>query len=437
MTTEPTPTAATAAIARSAAGRRVRVRARATLGALLGLASLMVGRPEAVRAAPAESVQAAPRLRAALPPAEVDCTPDPAEPPLPAWQALGGNAWWLAGAAGDASAANRGAISNLLAVLERSDPPDAPAGDRLWLIGSGPSPVYGRALARSLRCLLGQAPTDVVAPWSRHELVLGQAGLGSVRSWAHTDVIAAMADRCPRCIERLRLRLGEQAADLAAATVDLPAHALAGARGTLGPLRWWRVPRGDTVLTLWAHPASGVITGHGLLWTDGAPDLRDTDIGAMLSALEVVEAIGTLRFDPAVDPAPGAHPASPAKADPHAGPQAWRWLPEQGALNPLPIEAGVAGNPTGAAANAPLTGPIAHATSLPARHRVYWHALQQAVEQAQAAGTIETELPATLPGVDPAWLASPRHALNWQRAWRQAEADWAAGAAVPARASVR
>ena len=41
---------------------------------------------------------------------------------------------------------------------------------------------------------------------------------------------------------------------------------------------------------------------------------------------------------------------------------------------------------------------------------------------AAARGDDETAPPPRWPGLDPAWAAAPWHALNWQRAWRQAEA---------------
>lgn len=284
----------------------------------------------------------------------------------PALQALGPDAWWLAGAAGDSDEANRGQISNLLVVAD---------GDRLWLVGSGPSAAQGRALQRQLICRLGRAATDVISPWPRPELVLGQAGMPGARSWAHADVAAAMAQRCEHCVERLRLRLGRHAADLGEPAIRLPDALLHGDQGRLGPFRWWRLARGgDTPVTVWWHPASGVLTAHGVLWNDGAPDLRDSRIADMHAATEALIALQA-----ALSPPPD---------------RTLRWLPEQ--------------------------GPVADA-DLASRHRDYWAALAAAVARAQAEGRPETDPPADLAGIDAAVTASPRHALNWQRAWRQAE----------------
>jgi hypothetical protein len=70
-----------------------------------------------------------------------------------------------------------------------------------------------------------------------------------------------------------------------------------------------------------------------------------------------------------------------------------------------------------------------------ARHLHYWLALREAADRAWERGDSETAAAPALAGVDPAWLGSPRHALNWQRAWREAEAralDRLPAAASPA-----
>ena len=80
-------------------------------------------------------------------------------------EAVAPGVWWIPGAAGEANATNRGAISNALAVRD---------GPRLWLLGSGPSAAHGRALGCRLQRLTGRPVSDVIAPWARPELVLGQ-----------------------------------------------------------------------------------------------------------------------------------------------------------------------------------------------------------------------------------------------------------------------
>lgn len=281
--------------------------------------------------------------------------------PAIALQPVAANVWMVPGANGDSTSDNRGAISNLLAVRD---------GRRLWLVGSGPSGAYARALNCQLQRATGRRVTDVVAPWPRPELVLGQAGLPGARRWAHEDVARAMQERCPRCVERLRLRLGSAATDLGAEPIALPVHRLQGEHGTLGPLRWWRLRRSaDTSVTVWSVPRAQLVTAHGLLWADGAPDLRDAESGHLDAAWQRLEALG----------------------------ETVRWLPEQGPL---------------------LDG------SAPREHRAYLRALRAAVEQAQERGALESEPAPRLDGVVDAFHQGERHGLNWQHVWREAEKGW-------------
>ncbi|MFM2067250.1 MAG: hypothetical protein RLZZ584_2159 [Pseudomonadota bacterium] len=300
-------------------------------------------------------------------------------PPPIALQRIAPGVWWVAGAAGDADAANRGAISNLIIVAD---------GARTWALGSGPSAVYGRTLAAQVRRSTGRRLTDVIAPWTRPELVLGAAGMPRVRLWAHADVAAAMAARCPGCIDRLAQRLGPAAADLGTRQAPVPRQLVHGEQGRLGPWHWWRVTRSrpdpGTVpgpaqqVTVWHLANTGLWAAPGLLWADGAPDLRDSRVADMAVAVERLQALASTT--------PGSGPGQDA---------APRWLPEQG----------------------PPAGP-----HLLLQHAVYWAALSAAAAAAWGRGDAETAPAPALPDVPQAWLASPRHALNWQRAWREAEA---------------
>lgn len=307
-------------------------------------------------------------------PTAARATSAPPADPEPVVHALSDQVWWIEGHAGDSTAANRGAISNLLACRD---------GRRLWLLGSGPSPAAGRRLAHALRRHTGRAVTDVISPWPRPELVLGQAAWPQARRWAHEEVAAAMRERCPGCVERLRLRLGDAAVDLGTDPVVVPALHLRGERGTLGPWRWWRLSRGHgTPVTVWMLPSARLIAAHGLLWGDGPPDLRDADGAAMRVALDHLQALAT-------DPS-------------------WRWLPEQGPL--LPARA-------------------------PAQHAAYLDALTQAVTEAQSRGALETDPPVAVPGLPdpPHPAAGGRHDLNWQHVWRETEAALFDAAPPPQR----
>lgn len=272
--------------------------------------------------------------------------------------------WWVRAERGDADASNRGVVSNLLIVRD---------GRRVWAVGSGPSPAFGRALGCVVRRDIGQPITDVISPWPHPELVLGAAGLPQARHWAHADVAAAMRRQCARCVIRLRQRLGAAATDLGPAgpansRVRLPERMLRGLSGRLGALDWWRLQRAPGVpVTVWQVRRGGVLTAHGLLWAGDAPDLRDSRVEAMRDATQQLAAIAR---------------------------HATTLMGEQGE----PARAG----------------------ELDA-HSVYWSALDAEVRNAQSRGDDATTVPTTLPGVDASRTRGTAHALNWQRAWRHAE----------------
>ncbi|MCU0967838.1 MAG: hypothetical protein MUF03_03285 [Rubrivivax sp.] len=274
---------------------------------------------------------------------------------------LGPEAWWLPGAAGDANADNRGFVVNLVLARHRG---------RLWALGSGPTPRFARALDCALRERFGRGVDEVIDPWARAELVLGNAGLPAARISAHETVAAAMAEQCDHCVARLRQRLGVAAGDLGDAPVRLPTHTLRGTQGALGPFEWWALPRAPgRVVTVWRHRASGVTTAHGLLWTGSPPDGRDGHVATMRASTErLLEVV----------------------------PRGGRWIGEQGG-----VEADAAVVAT-------------------AR---YWRRLEATARHAVEGGL------AAMPAIDPAglpagWLDHPYHALNVQRVWRQVEDDW-------------
>lgn len=283
----------------------------------------------------------------------------------PQIQALDANLWWVAGAPGDANAANRGRTDNLLILKD---------AQRVWLLGSGATPAAGRALSCVLRQRWGRPVTDVINPWARPEVVLGNQAFTQhaqqVRLWAHTDVATTMRQQCPRCIERLHQRLGRAATDLGPNPITLPTHLLTGEQGQLGPWQWWRLERApNSVVTVWHLTGSPWWWAPGLLWSDGPPDLRDTHIPALAHALNQLAALAT---------------SSPTRA---------RWIPTQGS-------------------------PLEH--SAPAEQQTYLLELAQHVRAQQDLGTLETAPP--MPSSGPPYLMQgERPALNWQRAWRQEE----------------
>jgi hypothetical protein len=286
----------------------------------------------------------------------------------PVLQPLAPGVWRVPADDGDANAANRGQVSNLLVVAD---------GPRLWLLGSGPSPAAGARLACVLRRDLGRDATDVVSPWPRPELVLGVAGLpGAPRHWAQADVADAMAARCAGCADRLRARLGAAAAELGPDPIRLPAERLAGDQGRLGPFGWWRLDRDPghpvTVWRLVLADGTPLWWSPGLLNGSGPADGRDAHLPGLQAALAALVAL--------------------VAGD---GPRA-RHLGEQGGVQ----DAG-----------------------LPARQQAYWLALAATVRAAQDAGRLESDPAPAWDGLPAGWAAHPWHALNWQRAWREVEQD--------------
>lgn len=293
-----------------------------------------------------------------------------AECPLPQirLERIALDVWLVPGQPGEADAVNRGQVSNLVLVGD---------GVRLWALGSGPSPAFGLALACQVKQTLSRAITDVISPWTRPELVLGSNGLGQVRRWAHASVAAAMAEQCPQCVSRLSERLRGAASDLGPSPLPPlppPSQRLQGESGSLGPLDWWRLPRSEQRwVTVWRVRAAPVWIAHGLLNANGPADGRDADL-ALLA--ESAERLVTLA---ATDGA------------------AARWIGDQ--------------------------GPVADAGA-PQRQADYGRTLLAKAREALLSGVDEAAPPPSWPGLPPGWAVDSLHALNWQRAWRQAEADY-------------
>ncbi|MBB1161201.1 MBL fold metallo-hydrolase [Aquariibacter albus] len=289
--------------------------------------------------------------------------------PDQAIEALGPDTWLMPAAPGAISPANRGRVQPLLAHRE---------GARLWLLGTGATPRLGRAIRCRLEARAGQQVTDLINPWPRPEHVMGNRAFPRARIWAHAEVAATLQARCPRCIARLRAQLGRHGAELGPGlqALRLPTDTLQGASGRLGPFHWWRLDRGEaTPVTVWRLDAAALLWAPGLLWTADAPELRDATLAALEPSTEALLAL---------------------LADPPPGGGTWRLVPEQ--------------------------GPLAGIEAVQAT-QAYWRGLREAVDAAQARGAAETDPPpAALPGVPAAWTTQARHALNWQRAWREREA---------------
>jgi len=242
-------------------------------------------------------------------------------------------------------------------------------GPRLWLVGSGPTPAWGAALACAVRGVSGQTVTDVLNPRAHPETALANVAFAPARLWALADVAQAMARSCPTCLQRLKERLGPAGESLQPDTIRVPTRVLeAGRLGPFESVALARSPEARTLVLL--HRAAGLVYAPGLVWPGAVPDLRDTDSAVLLDSLRTLQAA-------------------------------------------LPDGAAVMGD-------AGLPGRAADIAS----HLAYIEALQSAVAaqveagQAEWAGGDSAELPAYahLPGY------AERHPLNRHRVWREAEA---------------
>lgn len=288
-------------------------------------------------------------------------------PPLQ-FEALAPGVWRVPPAGLDSDPASRGHVHNLLLASGGS------AGAGLWLLGTGPSPAFARALQCQVQARLGLPLLAAANPLAKSELVLGNQGLRDVALWAPVVVAQAMQHQCAGCEERLRAQLGPAAVDLGRAPVQLPQHQLSGTQGRWGPFEWRLLQRGpESTSSVWSWTGpdgTRLIATFGLLGSEQAPpDVSDTSI--------VLLAEGITQLLQAAGDAPA------------------RWLPDH--------------------------GPLLQRQQLLAQ-QAYWQALWLAARQGVAAG--HTVLQPPVPAGDaplPAWWQHPRHGLNWQRAWRQAE----------------
>lgn len=323
-------------------------------------------------------MQAAACLAGGGTPLRTHAEPDRQRSPVPALQfpirfePLGGPVYLVPAHLGDADAENRGFVAHLLLVVQ---------AEALWLVGTGPSPAFGAALRAALLKRWPGRAIEAISPWAHPETVLGVAGLVPDRHWAHAEVSAQMGQRCEGCLQRLAQRMGPSAEDLqrqalgpsGAIRLPDPQRRLDGARGHLGPLLWWRVQRAtDVTITMWRHTALDLGFAPGLLNGQGPPDGRDGDIEILHATVRAVQ------------------------ADAHWGRLA-RWVGQQGRVE---------------------------GRQALERCAVYWRGLADAAMQGQERGDDGIDPPESLPDVPQAWCRHPLHALNWQRAWRQAESRW-------------
>lgn len=282
------------------------------------------------------------------------------------WHPLGPALWIAQADEGEATAANRGMVSHLWWLEEEGT---------LWMIGSGPSPRWGEALQAVLRAQWPRHRLNVLSPWAHPESVLGVRSLTDASHWAHRAVATEMAQRCPTCWRRLQARLGAAAGDLGPGpdTIRLPERLLDGDTGRWGPWWWKRLQRAaDVTVTAWIHPAGQVGMAPGLLGGAGVPDARDADIWTLPDEIDAL-----LQW------------ARSARVT--------RWWGGQGPVRTLEDVR---------------------------QQQAYWRALWARADAGVQADDDGLVVGRGWPGIPPAWFDHPWHALNWQRAWRQAESRW-------------
>ena len=207
---------------------------------------------------------------------------------LPTILRVSPNVWRVAAARGEPDESNCGVTIQLVLVRDR---------DRLWLIGSGPSPAFGVALARAVQRTIGHTVTDVVNTRSAPELAMGNVAFADARLWALPDVMAAMQTRCLQCQTQLRARLGMAGVSLQPQLIRVPRHPVAAAgatTGRLGPFEWRALERmpGELVVVL-RHSHDRIVVAQGLLWADDVPDLRDTRSDSLLASWRTLLAFST------------------------------------------------------------------------------------------------------------------------------------------------
>jgi hypothetical protein len=206
---------------------------------------------------------------------DVDCALRPAVPLLRVSKQL----WRVAAARGEPSESNAGVTAQLVLVRD---------GQRLWLVGTGPSPDFGQALSCAIQKQFAQRVTDVVNTRAAPELAMGNSAFEGARIWALADVMAAMQTRCPVCQDKLKARIGEAGKSLLPNSIRTPEAVVGSAdarRARLGPFLWLALSRapGESVLVL-RHPQARIVIAQGFLWAGDVPQLHDTRNDVMLKS---------------------------------------------------------------------------------------------------------------------------------------------------------
>ncbi len=206
--------------------------------------------------------------------------------PLPVLEPVAPQVWRVAAAEGESSPDNGGLVTESVLVQER---------DRLWLVGSGPTPARGQALACAVEAALGRKVSDVINTRAHPELAMGNTAFAAARVWALDDVARAMDKRCRDCLARLAQRIGGAGARLDDSAIRVPDKRLGAdgaSQGQLGPFQWWALARakGERTLVLRLRERP-IVIAQGLVWPGAVPNLRDTESTLMLESLRALRGI--------------------------------------------------------------------------------------------------------------------------------------------------
>ena len=200
------------------------------------------------------------------------------------------------------SAANRGRVANVAAIL-------APGG--AILIGSGSSDTHGEAILARIERELPKPPVLAVNLYAGAEHVLGNTALErrGVTILAHEETDRYLRQNCPRCIRNLAAAAGEDA--LRGSAPARPGR-LIGASQTVEPggrrieiLHFGPAHQAGDLAVF--DPASGILFAGALASFGAVPDAHDADIEGWLAALEALGRIPARIVVP--DRGPPAPPA--------------------------------------------------------------------------------------------------------------------------------
>lgn len=200
----------------------------------------------------------------------------------PRLQQLGERLHLMPGQNDEPRRANRGLVVNTAILV-------GPQG--ALVVDPGPHAQAGHALRAAVRNELGLPVVGVVNTHAAPEYVLGNAAFAGLPIHASATTRRLMAQRCQRCLARLRALLGPSA--MRGTRIVLPTHTLDPGDGVV--LHGLRLDvrvfeqahsPGDTALF---DPGSATLLGGALAFRDRVPDLQEASLQGWLQALQALQ----------------------------------------------------------------------------------------------------------------------------------------------------